>query len=103
MRQERSAHTHRIRSLLVLHNLRVRYVGGRIWTHWWARQRELLAPGLRAEIDCECERLPLVRQQIRLLEVQQELSERAAHGRWSGSGSGGASFATAGNWPAAWG
>jgi transposase len=59
LRQGRSAHTNRIRSLLVLHNLRVRYVGGRIWTHWWARQRELLAPGLRVEIDCECERLPL--------------------------------------------
>jgi hypothetical protein len=35
----RTAHTNRICSLLVLHNLRVRYVGGRIWTHWWARQR----------------------------------------------------------------
>jgi transposase len=33
LRQERTAHTNRIRSLLVLHNLRVRYVGGRIWTH----------------------------------------------------------------------
>jgi transposase len=32
----------------------------------------LPAPGLRAEIDRECERLELVHQQIRLLEVQQE-------------------------------
>jgi transposase len=71
LRKEQTAHTNRIRSLLVLHNLRVRSVGGRIWTHWWTRQRELLAPGLRAEIDRECERLALVRQQIRLLEVQQ--------------------------------
>lgn len=72
LRHERTAHTNRIRSLLVLHNLRVRYVGGRVWPHWWARQRDLLAPGLRAEIDRECERLALVRQQIRSLEVQQE-------------------------------
>lgn len=72
LRQERTAHTNRIRSLLVLHNLRVRYVGGGVWTHWWTQQRELLTPGLCAEIDRECERLMLVRQQIRPLEVQQE-------------------------------
>jgi transposase len=77
LRHERTAHTNRIRSLLVLHNLRVRYVGARLWTPWWARQRELLAPGLRAEIDRECERLALVRQQIRLLEVQQERQVRS--------------------------
>lgn len=60
LRQDRTAHTNRTRSLLVLHNLRVSYVGGRTWTHWWARQRKLLAPGLRAEIERECERLALV-------------------------------------------
>lgn len=42
-RKEQTAHTNRIRSLLVLQNFRVRYVGGRICTHWWTRQRELLA------------------------------------------------------------
>ncbi|MPW24104.1 IS110 family transposase [Paraburkholderia sp. CNPSo 3157] len=72
LRQERTAHINRIRSLLVLHNLRVRYVGGRIWTRWWVRQREQLLPGLRAEIERECERLTLVRNQIRLLERQQD-------------------------------
>ncbi|KVZ77675.1 IS110 family transposase [Burkholderia ubonensis] len=77
LRKEHTAHTNRIRSLLVLHNLRVRYVGGRIWTHWWTRQRELLAPGLRAEIEREYERLALVRQQIRLLEVQQDRQVRS--------------------------
>jgi len=75
--QERTAHINRIRSLLVLHNLRVKYVGGRIWTHWWARQRELLGPGLRAEIDREYERLALVRKQIRLLEAQQNQQVRS--------------------------
>lgn len=77
LRHERTAHTNCIRSLLVLHNLRVRYVGGRIWTHWWTRQRDLLAPGLRAEIERECERLALVRQQIRTLEAQQERQVRS--------------------------
>ncbi|WP_313068176.1 transposase [Paraburkholderia sp. LEh10] len=77
LRKEHAAHTNRIRSLLVLHNLRVRYVGGRIWTHWWTRQRELLAPGLRAELEREYERLALVRQQIRLLEVQQDRQVRS--------------------------
>jgi len=65
LRQERTVHINRIRSLLVLHNTRVKYVGGRIWTPWRARQRELLAPGLRAEIERECERLTLVREPMR--------------------------------------
>lgn len=77
LRQERTAHVNRIRSLLVLHNMRVKYVGGRIWTPWWARQRELLAPGLRAEIERECERLALVREQIRRLESQQDQQVRS--------------------------
>jgi transposase len=77
LRQERTAHTNRIRSLLVLHNHRVRYVGGRIWTHWWARQRELLPPGVHAEIERECERLALVRQQISPLEAQQNQQVRS--------------------------
>jgi transposase len=75
--QERTAHTNRIRSLLVLHNLRVKYVGGRMWTQWWAQQCELLLPGLRAEIEREFERLTLVRQQIRTLEAQQDLQVRS--------------------------
>ncbi|WP_232446597.1 transposase [Burkholderia ubonensis] len=77
LRQERTAHTNRIRSLLVLHNLRISRVGGRIWTHRWAWQREWLAPGLRAEIERECERLALVRQQIRTLKAQQDRQVRS--------------------------
>lgn len=77
LRHERTARTNRVRSLLVLHNLRVKYVGGRLWTHWWARQRELLLPGLRAEIEREYERLALVRNQIRLLEAQQNQQVRS--------------------------
>jgi hypothetical protein len=52
-------------------DLRAKYGGGRIWTHRWVRQRELLALHLRAEIDYECERLTLVRQQICTFESQE--------------------------------
>jgi transposase len=38
LRQERTAHSNRIRSLLVLHNLRVERIGGRAWARWWAQQ-----------------------------------------------------------------
>ena len=34
--RERTAHINRIRALLVMHNLRVKYVGGRLWQRWWA-------------------------------------------------------------------
>ncbi|MCG5078294.1 IS110 family transposase [Paraburkholderia tagetis] len=77
LRHERTAHTNRIRALLVLHNLRVKYVGGRIWTHWWAQQRERLLPGLRAEIEREFDRFTLVCQQIRRLETQQNQQMRS--------------------------
>ncbi|KVX73653.1 IS110 family transposase [Burkholderia ubonensis] len=72
LRQERTAHTNRIRSLLVLHNLRVERIGGRIWVHWWRDHATQLWPGLRAEIERELERLALVLKQIRTLEAQQE-------------------------------
>ena len=43
--QERTAHINRIRALLVLQNLRVKYVGGRLWQRWWARHAgELRGP-----------------------------------------------------------
>ena len=71
LRQERTAHSNRIRSLLVLHNLRVEHIGGRAWAHWWAQQAGQLLPGLRAEIEREFERLSLVARQIRTLETLQ--------------------------------
>jgi transposase len=37
--QERVAHTNRIRSLLVLHNVRPQVIiGGRDWAQWWANR-----------------------------------------------------------------
>jgi transposase len=77
LRQERTAHSNRIRSLLILHNLRVEHIGGRKWTHWWAQNAARLLPGLRAEIERECERLSLAAKQIRTLEVQQQHEVRS--------------------------
>lgn len=65
---ERTQHTNRIGSLLVLHNLRVRHIGGRDWAAWWSTHREQVPPALRAEIEREHARLMLVKQQ--LLELQ---------------------------------
>jgi transposase len=67
--RERTAHINRIRALLVMHNLRVKYVGGRLWQRWWAAHAGELLPGVRAEIEREGERLSLVRAQMRPIEA----------------------------------
>ncbi|MEM5461074.1 transposase [Paraburkholderia phytofirmans] len=77
LRQERSAHSNRIRSLLVLHNLRPERIGGRAWAHWWVEHTPQLLPALRTEIERECERLSLAARQIRTLEVQQQREVRS--------------------------
>ncbi len=68
---ERTAHINRIRALLVLHNLRVKYVGGRLWQRWWTGHAQELAPRVRAEIERESERLLLVKQQMDMIEAAQ--------------------------------
>jgi transposase len=76
--KERTAHTNRISSLLVLHNLRPNIIiGGRYWTQWWASHCEQVPPALRAEIERESERLALVKQQVKALEAArlQELAD----------------------------
>jgi transposase len=76
--QERTAHTNRIGSLLVLHNLRPHVIiGGRDWPAWWARHGEQVPPVLRAEIERESARLALVKQQVKAIDVQrrQELAD----------------------------
>jgi transposase len=68
---ERTAHINRIRALLVLSNLRVKYVGGRLWQRWWAGHAQELAPGVRTEIERESERLLLVKKQMDAIEAAQ--------------------------------
>ena len=69
--EERTAHINRIRALLVLHNLRVKYVGGRLWQRFWISHAQELAPRVRAEIEREIERLSLVQKQMRTIEGEQ--------------------------------
>ncbi len=69
--QERTAHINRIRSLLVLHAVRVKSVGGCSWQRWWSRHAGELLPGVRAEIERESVRLSLVQGQIHTIETQQ--------------------------------
>lgn len=71
LRQERTAHSNRIRSLLVLHNLRVAHIGDRSWRHWWSDYGSQLPPGLRVDIEREVARLALVVMQIKTIETQQ--------------------------------
>ena len=68
---ERTAHINRIRALLVLNNLRVKYVGGRLWQRWWTGHAQELAPGVRAEIERESARLLLVKKQMDTIEAAQ--------------------------------
>jgi len=68
---ERTAHINRIRALLVLNNVRVKYVGGRLWQRWWSDHANELAPGVRAEIERENARLLLVKQQMDTIEAEQ--------------------------------
>jgi transposase len=68
--KERTAHTNRISSLLVLHNLRPSIViAGRYWKSWWDSHREEVPPMLRLEIERECARLALVKLQVKELEA----------------------------------
>jgi transposase len=75
---ERTAHRNRIGSLLLLHNLRVPRVGGRDWVGWWSAHAQKVSAKLREEIERECARLALVRQQVKALEAQKR-EEVAAH------------------------
>lgn len=69
--KEHIAHTNRIGSLLVLHNLRPHIICGRDWARWWDAHREQVPPVLRAEIEHECARLELVKLQVKELEAAQ--------------------------------
>jgi len=69
--RERTSHTNRISSLLVLHNLRPHIViGGRDWAVWWESHGTEVPPVLRAEIERESARLALVKQQVKAMEAK---------------------------------
>jgi transposase len=75
---ERIAHTNRIGSLLVMHNLRPRVIiGGRDWVAWWNGHRAQVPTMLRAEIEREVARLKLVKEQVRAVEAarREDLAE----------------------------
>lgn len=62
-------HTARIKSLLILHNVRIKRIGRKGWLE---RLKALeLAPRLRAELERETQRLALVERQIDQLEREQ--------------------------------
>ncbi len=67
---ESTGHCCRIRELLILHNLRPGPIGGRDWAAWWQAHAPQVPPHLRALIERECDRLALVRQQMRTIEAQ---------------------------------
>ena len=69
---EQTAHRNRVGGLLVLHNLRSRSIGGRNWRRWWESHKSAVPTHLREEVDRECERLELVRQQMKLIEAQRD-------------------------------
>jgi len=69
---ERTAHSNRIGSLLVLHNLRPGRVGGRAWEAWWNGHAHDVPAALRSEIERELERLTLVKQQIKHIEADKQ-------------------------------
>lgn len=119
---ERTAHTNRISSLLVLHNLRPRIIiGVRDWAGWWQAHGTQVPPQLRAELERESARLALVKQQIKALEAAQRERWRTASSRWwrnwpscarsgprvpgcwSRSCSAGGASPTGASWPGAWG
>jgi len=119
---ERTAHTNRIGSLLVLHNLRPRIIiGGRDWAGWWNAHDLQVPPELRAELERETARLALVNCRSRRSRPHganhwKTASSRwwrswpscvrsvpRAPGCWSRSCSAGGASPTGASWPAALG
>jgi transposase len=68
LKRERTAHANRIRSLAVLHNVRLAQVGGRGWSERLEQLKGQLPVGLYAEIEREGVRQKLVGEQIAALE-----------------------------------
>jgi transposase len=76
--REQTAHRNRVGSLLVLHNVRVKSVGGRGWQRWWDAHAQRLPGAVRGEIEREIARLALVKEQMKTLRATQ--SEQVEEG-----------------------
>lgn len=74
LERERLAHSNRIRGLLMLHNLRVKTIGGPKWRQRLTALRAHLPAQLWAEIGRENDRLTLLLEQIRALEAERAQS-----------------------------
>lgn len=74
LERERLAHSNRIRGLLMLHNIRVKTIGGAKWRQRLEALRSHLPAQLWAEIGRENERLTLLLEQIGALEAEREQS-----------------------------
>lgn len=72
LKRERTQHSNRIRSLLVLHNVRVKRVGGRGFEKTLAGWAAKLPRCLGAEIRRQGERLRLVEEQLAHLEAERK-------------------------------
>ena len=74
LERERLAHCNRIRGLLMLHNIRVKTIGGPKWRQRLEALRAHLPAQLWAEIGRENDRLTLLLEQIRALEAERAQS-----------------------------
>jgi len=74
LERERLAHSNRIRGLLMLHNIRVKTIGGPKWRQRLEALRAQLPAQLWAEIGRENDRLTLLLEQIRGLEAERAQS-----------------------------
>jgi transposase len=77
LKSERNAHVNRIRSLAVLHNVRLERVGGRGWSARLEQLKGQLPPALCAEIERESVREKLVWEQIKALEQSRKEQVKA--------------------------
>jgi transposase len=72
LKRERNAHVSRIRSLAVLHNVRLERVGGRGWQERLEELKERLPGALYQEIARQGERLVVCEQQIKQVERERQ-------------------------------
>lgn len=77
LKSERNAHVNRIRSLAVLHNVRLQGVGGRGWAEQLEQLKGRLPAALWAEIERESVREKLVWEQMQALERSRKAQLKA--------------------------